>query len=91
MASEKGLAEAMNLYAKMLENGDGVPANREEAIHYYRMSAEKGFPPAQKNLTRILNEKWDVSIYFVHIVLYLDIIFKAAKFTSIGSFINTLY
>mgnify|MGYP001039760831 CR=1 FL=1 len=32
----------MNQYASMLENGDGIQANKQEAARYYKMSADNG-------------------------------------------------
>lgn len=42
MSIEKGNTDAMLNYAIMLFEGDEDNENREEAIRYYKMSADKG-------------------------------------------------
>ncbi|OHT05335.1 hypothetical protein TRFO_05907 [Tritrichomonas foetus] len=42
MSIDKGNSNAMNAYANMLENGEGIERNYSEAIKYYKMSFDKG-------------------------------------------------
>lgn len=42
MATDLGNSNSMNNYAHMLENGEGVPINYEDAIIYYKMSIDLG-------------------------------------------------
>ena len=41
MASDKGNDDAMNKYANIMDKGDGVKANKINAIRYYKMAIEK--------------------------------------------------
>lgn len=45
--AERGSAEAQFLMGLMYANGDGVPQNFEEALHWYRLSADQGYGLAQ--------------------------------------------
>ena len=42
LAAYKGNKKAMLQYALMLDNGQGVQMNKDEAQCYYRMAADKG-------------------------------------------------
>ena len=55
MSIEKGNDDAMLNYAIMLNNGDGVPVNKSEAIKYFKMSIEKGNDDAMLNYAIMLN------------------------------------
>ena len=47
--AEKDSAACMFYYAQCLEGGvPGTPANRAEAVSYYRAAAERGFPAARR-------------------------------------------
>lgn len=35
MSADKGDTESMHRYADIFFNGDGIPANQEEAMKYY--------------------------------------------------------
>ena len=41
MAADKGDVNAMFKYATMLENGEGVAVNKEQAIYYYKIANDK--------------------------------------------------
>ena len=51
---ELGNGEAMYHYAYMLEHGNGVPINKEEAIKYYKMAIDKGNSSAMNNYADML-------------------------------------
>ena len=40
-AVDGGNKDAMLVFAKMLEEGDGVPVNKEEAKKYYKLAEQK--------------------------------------------------
>ena len=46
MTIDKGNQNAMYNYAYMLDFGDGIEVNKEEAIKYYKMAIDKDFPDA---------------------------------------------
>lgn len=48
--------EAQFLLGLIHENGNGIPKDREMAIHLYRLAAEQGHPEAQVNLGSLLEE-----------------------------------
>lgn len=52
-AADEGQAKSMELYARMLENGEGIEKNIDEAIKYYRRSAIKGNQKAKLALNRL--------------------------------------
>jgi TPR repeat protein len=52
MGAEKGDAPAMVLYARCLEAGLGVRANRTEAVKWYRQAADQGDPAAAEWLRK---------------------------------------
>ena len=52
-AADEGQAKSMELYARMLENGEGIEKNIDEAIKYYRRSAIKGYQKAKLALNRL--------------------------------------
>ena len=56
MTADKGLASAMFNYAAMLEEGDGIPMNREEEARYYEMAIEKDNVTAIYNYALLLDE-----------------------------------
>jgi TonB family protein len=47
---------AMYLYGKLLEAGDGVPQDREAALHLIAEAAEKGYPSAMFDIGRMMLE-----------------------------------
>lgn len=49
-------APAMHLYAKLLEAGDGVPQDRDTAVHLIAEAAEKGYPAAMFDIGRMMME-----------------------------------
>lgn len=48
--AEQGDAEAQNNIGVMYENGQGVPQDYKQALHWYKMAAEQGHAGAQHNL-----------------------------------------
>ena len=43
MAIDKGNRDAMNNYAIMLQNGDGIPMNKAEAAYYFNLAVYRPF------------------------------------------------
>lgn len=54
----RGDAWSQLAVAEMLRSGEGTTRNREEALIWYRRSAEQGFGPAQCNLGTSLYYGW---------------------------------
>lgn len=50
MSADRGDSTAMFNYASMLESGDGIAANAEEAARYYKMAADSGNQDALNKL-----------------------------------------
>jgi TPR repeat protein len=53
IAIVRGSAEALAL---MLHTGDGIPINLPEAVRYYEMAVQSGFPRAMNNLANMYEE-----------------------------------
>lgn len=49
-AADRGEPDAMNALANAYANGQGVPVNVAEALHYYQLAAGRGLAPAQFNV-----------------------------------------
>ena len=41
MAEDKGSVKAMNNYAAILKDGDGIAMNKQKAARYFKMAADK--------------------------------------------------
>lgn len=48
--AQLGIPTAQNKLGTMYENGDGVPKDAAEAVHWYRLAAQQGSHQAQHNL-----------------------------------------
>jgi len=60
-ASAQGNAEAQHHVGHMLENGNGVPPNKAEAISWYKAAAVQGHSAAIVSLQRLLPRKLEKS------------------------------
>ena len=60
-ASAQGNAEAQHYVGHMLENGNGIPPNKAEAITWYRAAAAQGHSAAIVSLQRLLPRKLEKS------------------------------
>ena len=54
MAITLGNSSAMNIYALMLREGEGVECNRAKTMKYYKMSADKGNKIGMRNYAQML-------------------------------------
>jgi TPR repeat protein len=55
-AADSGNAQAQNLLANRLVDGDGVAKNEKEAVKWYRTAADQGYARAQNNLGVIYDQ-----------------------------------
>ncbi len=53
-AARQGHPDSQNLVGVMLENGQGVDANEQDALDWFRKAAESGLVKSQMNLGRLL-------------------------------------
>ena len=54
---KKNNNEAMNSYATMLNDGDGVEASQADAARYYKMAADKGNASSMYNYEHLLRNE----------------------------------
>ena len=54
LAADLGNVDSMYEFAKMLENGDGIPADYKKAEYYYRIASFYGNDKAMTNLGLLL-------------------------------------
>jgi TPR repeat protein len=64
LAADHGLREAQSSYGFMLLTGDGVDKNEEEALKYFKLSAEQGDPNGSYNYAKRLESNQDVKQAF---------------------------
>ena len=53
MAADHGSADGMNSLGYRYKNGQGVEKDEAEAEKWFRKAADQGYPPAQRNLSRL--------------------------------------
>lgn len=63
----------------MLESGNGIIKNKEEAAHFYKLSAEKGNDVAMKNYAQMLEKRDGIPVNKKEAVHYYQMAIQKSK------------